>query len=146
MASLLSAADKAVATGAMGDLFDTFNRNIVIFKESKITYTDTTSPQLFGYNERSNDSNVTYTQYSGVYPALITHNTNQDKPYLKDISQRVDKGEIYIKVKTDARDFIENGKTLNISADGFLYKIVSHDSRRNFLSSNLCEYYLERVL
>jgi hypothetical protein len=58
----------------------------------------------------------------------------------------VPKGDTSIKVKSDAYDFIENDSTtLNVGINDTLYKIISSESFRRYITPDYYTYYLERV-
>lgn len=69
----------------------------------------------------------------------------QAQERLEEADNRIDKGEVEIKIKSDANDFIQdNGKTLFVSINDLMYKIVSSQSARPYISSQYFTYYLER--
>jgi len=50
-----------------------------------------------------------------------------------------------MKVKSDANDFIQNnGKTLYVSINDLMYKFVTSQSPRPYITSEYFTYYLER--
>ncbi len=78
MASLLSDDDKKSLTGALGDPFDTFKRNIVVYKEpKKVINSGPFDGVLAGYDDSSIENKITYVPVSGVYPAIITYKDEQ---------------------------------------------------------------------
>lgn len=145
MASLLSATQKASFEKGMTNLFDTFKQEIVIYKEAEIQIIDINQPRMFGYNERSDIQNINYIPVTGVFQALVTSSRKQSQSRL-DLSENIiDNGELEIKVKSDANNFINNnGKTLFISIDDLTYKFASSQSPRPYITSEYFTYYLER--
>jgi len=145
MASLLSATQKASFEKGMTNLFDTFKQEIVIYKEAEIQIIDINQPRMFGYNERSDIQNINYIPVTGVFQALVTSSRKQSQSRL-DLSENIiDNGELEIKVKSDANNFINNnGKTLFVSIDDLTYKFVSSQSPRPYITSEYFTYYLER--
>lgn len=145
MASLLSATQKASFEKGMTNLFDTFKQEIVIYKEAEIQIIDINQPRMFGYNERSDIQNINYIPVTGVFQALVTSSKKQSQRRL-DLSENIiDNGELEIKVKSDANNFINNnGKTLFVSIDDLTYKFVSSQSPRPYITSEYFTYYLER--
>jgi hypothetical protein len=119
MASLLSATQKASFEKGMDNLFDTFKQDVVIYKEARIEVINITQPRMYGYNERSDIDNINYVPVTGVFSALVTFTKKQTQQRLEEIENKIDKGEAEMKVKSDANDFIQNGKTLYASFDGF---------------------------
>lgn len=145
MASLISNSDREQFEGAVDSLFDTFKRNVVIYKDAQISIININQPRMFGYNERVDISNINYTPVTGVFPALISYDLNQKTQRNEEIGNPIEKGVAYIRVKSDANDFIQNnGRTLNILIDDSMFKFVSTESVRRFLTSNLYGYHLER--
>lgn len=145
MASLLSATQKASFEKGMTDLFDTFKQDIVIYKEAKIEVININQPRMYGYNERSDIDNINYIPVTGVYQALVTSSKKQTQERLEESENRIDKGELEMKVKSDANDFIQNdGKTLYVSINDLMYKFVTSQSPRPYITSEYFTYYLER--
>lgn len=145
MASLLNDDQKAVFTAALDTLFDTFKQDIIIYKEAKIQITNINQPRLFGYGEEVDISNINYVPITGVYSAMVNFDKRQKWRDVREVNSFVEQGEASIKVKSDARDFIDdNGKTLNISIGDVMFKIVSSESLRRFISPNYFIYYLKR--
>ena len=145
MASLLNDDQKAVFTAALDTLFDTFKQDIIIYKEAKIQITNINQPRLFGYNEEVDISNINYIPITGTFSAMVNFTQKQELKHLREVNSFLEQGEASIKVKSDARDFIENdGKTINISISDTMFKIVSSESLRRFISPNYFIYYLER--
>jgi hypothetical protein len=145
MASLLSATQKASFEKGMTNLFDTFKQDIVIYKEAKIDIINIAQPRMFGYNERSDIENINYTPVTGVFSALVTSNKKQSQDILEETENRIDKGEVEIKIQSDANDFIQNnGKTLYVTINDLMYKFISSQSPRPYISSQYFTYFLER--
>jgi hypothetical protein len=145
MASLLSASEKTAFKAALDDLFDTFKQDIIIYKEAKIQLIDINQPRIFGYNERIDISNINYAPVTGVFPALVNANKNQDQERLDEAGNFLAKGQVTIKIKPDAYNYINNnGTTLNIAIGDDMYKIVSTASARRFISPDYYIYILER--
>ena len=144
-ASLLSATQKASFEKGMTDLFDTFKQDVVIYKEAKIEVININQPRMYGYNERSDIDNINYIPVTGVYQALVTSSKKQTQERLEESENRIDKGELEMKVKSDANDFIQNnGKTLYVSINDLMYKFVTSQSPRPYITSEYFTYYLER--
>lgn len=145
MASLLSATQKASFEKGMTNLFDTFKQDIVIYKEAKIDIINIAQPRMYGYNERSDIDNINYIPVTGVFQALVTSSKKQNQERLEEAENRIDKGEVEIKVQSDANDFIQNnGKTLYVMINDLMYKFISSQSARPYISSQYFTYYLER--
>ena len=79
----------------------------------------------------------------GVFDATIRYNLDQDQQRLGDIPQDVEVGEVFIKVKENARNYINKGKTEKITFDNKSFKVTSLDANRSFLNSKFFVYKLE---
>jgi hypothetical protein len=135
MASLLSSADKARWTQDLSTVFDTFKQDIVIIKEPRIVVADISKPRIFGYNQDSDSSNITYIPVSGVFPAIVNFEKNQTADRFHENGNLIGLGKVTIKVEKDASDFISVGKTLGIEIDTQSFDLVSFKSTRGFLPS-----------
>jgi hypothetical protein len=144
MPSLISTSDIPDFTGALGDHFDTFKREIVVYKEPKrIVNTGPFDSVLAGYDDSSIEDNITYVPVSGVFDGLIVYEDEQDTRYINILSSSVNKGVVKIKVEKDARDFIKKGKTERIEVDEKSFNTVSDDKIQNYLGMNYYIFYLE---
>lgn len=145
MASLITDQEKANLTGILGDVFDTFKRSIVVYKEptKKVAVIDDSF--IFGYGESSNIVNYDYVVVSGTFDATIKYNPNQEVVQNGDINAGLSEGVVRIKVKEDCKNFIEGGKTEKIVFDGGSFNVTSDYSVKNFLDSEFFTYHLERI-
>jgi hypothetical protein len=145
MASLLTATQKANFEKGISNLFDTFKQDIIVYKEPKVVITDINKPRVFGYNENSDIQNINYIPVTGVFSAIVKYKRDQKEERLGDTANLIDYGQVDIKVKSDANDFIQNnGATINISINDLMFKIVSSQSVRRYISSEYYHYILER--
>jgi hypothetical protein len=146
MASLLTETQKTKFTRGLDDLFDTFKQEITVHKEAQIQLVDINQPRMYGYNERVDLSNITFDPISANFYALVNYNKDQKQNRLKGVNNFITKGEVSIKVKVDAKNFIDsNGSTLNITINNTLYEVISSESVRRFISPDYYTYFLERV-
>ncbi len=146
MASLITETQKTKFTRGLDDLFDTFKQEITVHKEAQIQLVDINQPRMYGYNERVDLSNITFDPISANFYALVNYNKDQKQNRLKGVNNFITKGEVSIKVKVDAKNFIDsNGSTLNITINNTLYEVISSESVRRFISPDYYTYFLERV-
>ena len=111
MASLLTSTETKNLVGILGDVFDTFKRDVVIHKSPKKVISQINESQLFGYGEAANPVNYTYTPQSGVYSAKISYIENKANEYVQDFQSNIDSNLVRMKVQGDAKDYIESGST-----------------------------------
>jgi len=144
MPSLLSDIEITNATGVMGDLFDTFSRPIIVYKEPKKIINQVATNSLPGYGAAAIKQNITYIPVSGSFPAKVKYNPKQELELLPELKSRVSKGVVKIRVERNARDFIvNNGKTEKIIIDNKSYNVVTDDTVKRFLTSEYFVFFLE---
>ena len=139
MASLVSNSEKAHLTGIFNDIFDTFKRDITVYKESKKVIQEINLDGVFGYGEYSQPANYTYVPVTGVYPAVIKYANDAEFKDVDQFTAHIPFGHATIKVREDARDFIKNDKTEKITFDNKTFELESSDKVQRFLDS---EYYI----
>ena len=142
MASLITSEEKAILTGTFQDVFDTFKREIIIYKEPKETISDISESLIFGY-EDSNSTNYTYTPVSGSFYGTVRYNDLQEEDFQPTMNMDISKGVVRIKVQKEAKDFIEEGKTDRIEVDDKTFDIISDVAVKRFLDSEFFVYYLQ---
>ncbi len=144
MASLLTSTEIASVTGAIGDSFDTFKQEIVVYKEPIKTIADLNVSFLYGYNTEYEESNYTYTAVSGVYNGLVISNSAvATDDFINDAKIEVPDNEIRIKVEKDARDFIRNGmKTERIVIANKDYYMIGSDKKVSMFTK---DYYIFKL-
>ncbi len=146
MASLLSSLEISGITGIFEDIFDTFKRTIVIHKEPVKTISQINTENLFGYGDSSNTVNYTYAPQSGSYFAKISYvEKSSEDPYVRDLGTRIDSNIVRIKVKNDVRNYIQKGKTEEITFDDKTFQIAGNEIVKNFLGSEFYIYYLKET-
>lgn len=142
MSNLLTSAQILRATGAANDDFDTYSRNIVVYKEPIKTAVANTN-NYFGYPD-DNNIDYTYTYVSGVFPAKIMYNRQTVKE-VNSVPVTFSNGDVIIKVRPDCKDYINNGKTENIVVDGNTFNVLTDDGVKNYLGLVFHQYTLERT-
>jgi len=144
MASLLSSTEVSAATGVMQDLFDTFSRPILVYKEPKKIINQLSTNSLPGYGEAAIKTNISYIPVSGIFEAKVKYNPKQELELLPELKSRVSKGVVKIKVEREARDFIvQNGRTEKIVIDNKPYNVITDDTMKRFLTSEYFVFFLE---
>lgn len=146
--SLLSSTDIEYLTGEFAKHFDTFatdlSRNITVYKEPKKVITIITGASYPGYPPEE-QTVITYIVQSGVYPAIISYNRQQNQTNLYEANVVIPKGQVRIKVKEDGKNYIKNGKTENIIVDGNTYNTITDEAVQNYLGLSYYYFTLERT-
>lgn len=151
MASLISDTERADILAVFSGSFDTWSRNIVVYKEPLKTLVQ---PQptdgAFGFGEEQQSATYTYTPRSGVYPAVIRY-SDIEKSIAKnsllspEILARIYSGPVSIKVKRDCRDFINDGPTERIVIDGQPFLMDGDERLQTYQGSEYYVYQLRKT-
>lgn len=144
MSSLISEQEKQVLAGIFDSIFDTFQRQIVIYKSPIKTYNTLNNPNdlVFGFGDSQAEQAFTLTPVSGVYPATIRY-TDQIQSYTPELNKFLPAGSVTIKVKRDCRDFINTDKTENVLIDERWFELISEERRQSFLDSEFYVFVLK---
>jgi hypothetical protein len=147
MSSLISDLEKVELTGILSDHFDTFSRNIIVYKTPIANSSiDINSTNLAGYNSNIQYPNITYTIVSGIYPAIRMNKNDNPVNKIDEIkSVVVGEGKIRIKIKEDAMRFIELGGNEYVDVDGFKYNFSNRPYTQNYLGLVYYIYHLEAI-
>tara|TARA_Y100000310_G_C20633314_1_gene789811 strand:- start:775 stop:1221 length:447 start_codon:yes stop_codon:yes gene_type:complete len=147
MGSLLTDTDKASFKDSIVDLFDTFSRSVTIHKEpkQKISQVNPTNPVLPGYGHESSPTNIEYITESKSFDAMIRYADKQSVETDSFAGTKIPTGTVAIKVKEDARDYINKGKTEKIEFDGKSFKLATTDSVKDHFGYKLYVYFVEEI-
>ncbi len=152
MASYITASEQSGILAVFSNSFDTWSRAITIYKEAlkvEIPTSPSTDGNSFGFGDTQQTPIYTYLPArTGVFMAIIK-DSDIDSTYAQasrmslspEIMTRIVASPISIKVRRDARDFIEDGRTEKI-VDNFgqeTYLLDGHGCLQTFQGS---EYYI----
>ena len=153
MSSLVSTTEMSNTANMFNSIFDTWSRNIIIYKEPiKQQILPQNPNSLFGFGVTQSTELFNYIPVTGIYPALVRYNdryaskSKQDE-FQSELNKYVTEGPLSIKVRVDCMNFIVEGKTEKIQVDGFDYILDGIDPRVHYFWGN--EFYifdLERKL
>lgn len=125
--NFLSANDNTDILQAFDDLWDTSDTFLTIVKEPQIAVTNLNGSYIPGFGQTSNPNNFVPTPESRTFPCLtkekapdnsVDYVTNKQEP----------KQVISLKVKQDARDYIQDGRrTLYALYQGRKFNILSDE-------------------
>jgi hypothetical protein len=145
MSLLVSEKFKTDATGLLMEHFNYFSRRIVIHKEPLRTIEVLDEANYPGYGEASNQTNYTYTPVSGIYSGRIVHADDQIEAPLRQLDMRIPHGGALLKVEEPAKNFILNGKTERIEADGKIFNVISDYKVKHYLGTQFYIFTLENT-
>ncbi|MAF24678.1 hypothetical protein CL634_03775 [bacterium] len=133
MSDLLSSSERAEIAKAFTSFFDTFKRQIEVHKEAKQEMADVDISFLLGYGEISNQTNYQYVPESSTFDAIVWFPSggDQDTTLAREISAYIPEGEIRIKVKEDAKDYLTTGKVERVDVEGHSYALLGMDAKIN---------------
>jgi hypothetical protein len=145
MPSLLTDSEIVGITGAFGDVFDTFAKRVIIWKEPKKIISDLNLNFLYGYeDDASSSAAVTYEAVSGIYSGLMSRQGKRgddDRHYSAGFF--LPDNQVRVKVEGDARDFINSGINERLVIDDKNYNIVGKEQQIDFLTKKYFVFLLE---
>lgn len=132
--SLLTSTNINEFTGCFAEHFDLFSSGklLIVHKEPKIVVTNTSANVYAGYGGLSNESNTTYIPVSGGFPAVRLYG-KENEEILKSLNTSFPHGACRIKVKEDARNFINNGKNEKFELENLTFNGALEETPQNFL-------------
>tara|TARA_B100002019_G_C21139498_1_gene532444 strand:- start:195 stop:638 length:444 start_codon:yes stop_codon:yes gene_type:complete len=146
MASLLSSTEKSTLTGILGDHFDTFKEDIVVYQKPIKLATDINVDFLYGYGPVSNPTNYSYTQVSGVFSALINRGgAPKDDAHLTGPNIQLPEDEVTIKVEQATRDYLKQAQIERVDVGAKSYNVHSTDKEVNFLTKTYYVFNLKET-
>jgi hypothetical protein len=146
MASYISDTEKTALVAVFNRIFETFEQNIIVYKESiknPINNTDSNN-FVFGFGDGQGENAYSYTQVTGVYPALIRYPQKNQNIALEQYSNSfISDGDVSIKVERDCRDFINSGKTEKFVIHDRTFILDSEEQKQTFLGTEFYVYKLK---
>lgn len=142
--NLITGTDITAFTGALGDLWDTVQRTVTVVKEPSVTAVSMSSTYVPGFGTTSNETNFTPTPESGTFYCL----TVEKKPdgFVDETSNQEPKQAVFLKVKADARNYIQDGRTnLHVIFDNRKYNIISEEEVAKLLTATFYIFKVELV-
>jgi hypothetical protein len=125
--------------------FEYFSRDFVVNKQPLRQILSPATAPLFGYDNQSNPATYTYIPVNATFKGRISYNKKQSEDIITDVRLTIAKGIVTIVVKEPARNYIENGATLNIQFDGKTFNKITSGGVRKYLNNTYYQYYLEET-
>lgn len=140
--SLLNSDQIYAATGAFERHFQLFssdkNSYCTIIKEPiKVINTDINSENILpGYsNDEFNQTSITYQPVSGVYPCISLWGNQINQKQFTELKFNLGINDVQIKVKSDCRDFITQGKNELVYLKNVPFSVDENYKIQDFLGS-----------
>ena len=145
MPSLLTNDEVNSITGAFGDVFDTFAKQVTVWKEPKKVVSDLNLNFLYGYeDDASSSATVTYEAISGIYSGLVSRQGKKgDEDGHYSAGFFLPDNQIRLKVEEGARNFINSGINERVVIDTKSYNIVGKEQQTDFLTKKYFVFLLE---
>ena len=145
MPSLLTSDEVNSITGAFGDVFDTFGKQITVWKGPKKVVSDLNLNFLYGYEDSaSSAATVTYEAVSGIFSGVVSRQGKKgDDDQHYGAGFFLPNNQLRIKVEEDARDFINSGINERVTIDSKSYNIVGKEQQADFLTKKYFVFLLE---
>ena len=150
MPGLVSNSEENVLIGDYEQVFDTFSRPIVIYKQPIKTalVTGPQNPGLFGMGDGQVATQYTYIPVSGVYNGIVRYvNTKRNIAALEVVEETntvTAIGEVMVKFDLDGYNFIENsGQTDKFYFDSRDWYFASKARAMPFLGAAYFQYQLK---
>jgi len=148
MSSLVSPNEQKILTGLLDNTFQTFQRDIVVWKEPiKVPVPVSQEPQgSFGFGHEQIEQQYTFISVSGVFPAVVRYLGYRhigETEVIQGTNSLLPVGEVKIKVKPDCYAFIEDGQTDKISFDNRDFYFAGKPQACPFLGSLYYMYQLK---
>jgi hypothetical protein len=144
--SFINSNTAAEFSSAYDEFFDYFSRSFIVHKEPVKVIQELQSTPLYGYGSSSDSVNYTYMPVTGIFNGRINYNNSRDTDAVNsDLKIVFARGDVTLKVKKNARDFIANGKTIKLEFDGKTWNVITEDSIQEYLNNSYYIYGLEQT-
>jgi len=145
--SFINSNTAAEFSNAYDEFFDYFSRSFVVHKEPIKVIQELENTPLYGYGSSSDSVNYTYLPVTGIFNGRIyyNHSRRDYEDVDTDLKFIFAKGDVTLRVKQDARNFIANGKTIKLEFDGKAWNIITEDIIKKYLNNSYYVYGLEQT-
>ena len=137
--------------GLLDQTFQTFQRDIVIWKEpiKQPLPSSSLSQGGFGFGDAPLENQYTYIPVSGVFPAVVRYASTRhigEANNLQETNMFLPMYEVKIKVGVNCYNFIESGKTDKISFDNRDFYFAGKAQANPFLGTLYYIYQLKQKI
>jgi len=145
MASLLTSGEKSSFGQTYIDLFDTFARDVIVFKEPIRVINSVNDTPSFGYPTDQLPESVTYIPVSGIYKARIYYpQPTQDIVSLNSEIKNPNTS-ARMRVREEAKNYIENGRTEKITFDNKSWNVNYGFVVKRYIEQDFYEYVMKEI-
>jgi hypothetical protein len=144
--SLIDSKSAAEFSKDYDNFFVYFSRPFTVHKEPIKVLESVQSPTMYGYGSSSDSANYTYIPVNATFNGRIYYNNSRDVDAVNsDLKLVFARGDVTLKVKQDARDYIANGKTIKLEFDGKTWNVITEDIIKKYLNNSYYVYGLEQT-
>jgi hypothetical protein len=144
--SLIDSKSAAEFSKDYDNFFVYFSRPFVVHKEPIKVLESIQSPTMYGYGSSSDSANYTYIPVNATFNGRIYYNNSRDVDAVNsDLKLVFARGDVTLKVKQDARDYIANGRTIKLEFDGKTWNVITEDIIKKYLNNSYYVYGLEQT-
>jgi hypothetical protein len=144
--SFINAAAAASFSKDYDDFFVYFSRPFIVHKEPIKIVEQMQNAPLYGYGSSSDPVNYSYIPVNAEFNGRIFYNNSKDADAVNsDLKLVFARGDVTLKVKQNARDYIANGKTIKLEFDGKTWNIITEDTVKKYLNNTYYVYGLEQT-
>lgn len=146
MASLISTTEQSTIVQTIDNIFDTWSRNVTIYKEPVKTPIAGQSPNgLFGFGPNQGNTVYSETFVSQIFPCLVKY---KSEPWgtMQEADMNIVNTPVSIKVRKDCRDYINSGKTVKVVLDDNTFYINGNENLQTYLGTQYYIYTLRETL
>ena len=124
---------------------DYFSREFIVNKEPIKVLTSPATTPIFGYDVQSVPEAYEFIPVQATFKGRISYNKKQSEDLLTDIRINITEGIVTLIVKEDAKNYIDQGKVLNIQFDGKTFNKITTAGVRKYLNNTYYQYYLQET-
>lgn len=125
--------------------FDYFSREFVVNKEPIKVLISTATTPIFGYDVQSVPEAYEFIPVQATFKGRISYNKKQSEDLLTDLRINITEGIVTLIVKEEAKNYIDQGKVLNIQFDGKTFNKITTAGIRKYLNNTYYQYYLQET-
>lgn len=143
--NLVTDAEKALMSQALGDLHDTFSRDIYIFKKKEVVFVSDTDPNFnFAYQGASPISG--YIEDYGIFKGRIAYlDKSKPAPYhYPAIDSRDDIYSMDVRLRLDVSGAAFMQGCEKVSIDNQVYQLVSDQRKHGLFNTDWTDFFMKK--
>ena len=134
MSSLISSTELADLVSGIRNHYETFasQHSLIVIKEPLQQIVDVNNNEYYGYGYQGAEQNYVLVPQSGIFNCM-TYDVNSWKDeYFNPVPVALSKGDIIIKVESETKNYIDDGKTNLAILDGESFNVIGGPLPKNY--------------